>query len=127
MFAVLDSFLLEIPTDLRSCGEYAFVKACNGCIGNNFGGKLCYHSYQNRCIIKWAGTVLVQSVHHCVIHHWKAEVVSILMVCVDFYIKIIMGKFEYHDWWESHAVRCGWPGICNLPFTQTLIATPGPF
>ena len=27
-FAVLNLFLFEIPTDLQSCGEYAFVKAC---------------------------------------------------------------------------------------------------
>ena len=26
--AVLNSLLLEIPTDLKSCSEYAFVKAC---------------------------------------------------------------------------------------------------
>ena len=29
IFAVISSFLLQIPTDLKSCGEYAFVKACS--------------------------------------------------------------------------------------------------
>ena len=30
-------------------------------------------------IIKWASEVLIQGVHHYVIHHWQAEVFSILM------------------------------------------------
>ena len=38
----------------------------------------------NYYIIKWAGAVLIQGVQHCVIYHWKAEVGSILMGCVEF-------------------------------------------
>ena len=33
-FAVLDSLLLEIPTDLKSCREYASVKACCSLLGS---------------------------------------------------------------------------------------------
>ena len=32
IFALLNSLWLEIPTDLKSCGEYAFITACF-CIG----------------------------------------------------------------------------------------------
>ena len=34
----------------------------------------------NYYIIKLGGTVLRQGVHHCVLYHLKAEVVSILMM-----------------------------------------------
>ena len=32
---------------------------------------------------KWAGAVLIQGVHHCVIHRWKAELFSIHMSFVE--------------------------------------------
>ena len=35
------------------------------------------------CIIKWAVAVPIQGVPQCVIHHWKAEVFSIFMMCVE--------------------------------------------
>ena len=41
---------------------------------------MCYHSYQTRYIIKLAVGGWLQGVHNCVIHHWKAEVFSILLV-----------------------------------------------
>ena len=40
---------------------------------------MCYNSYQNK-YIKLTSTVLIQGVQHCVIHHGKVEVFSILMV-----------------------------------------------
>ena len=50
-----------------------------GCLGTHFGGNLCaIYIY-----IKWAGTVQIQGLHHCVIHHWSAEVFSILTRCVE--------------------------------------------
>ena len=36
----------------------------------------------NYYIIKWAGAVLRQGLHHCVIHHWTADIFSILTRCV---------------------------------------------
>ena len=37
----------------------------------------------NYYIITWAGAVLIQGVHHCVIHHWQAGIFSIFTRCVE--------------------------------------------
>ena len=49
-----------------------------GCHRHYFGVLPQLPSY---CIIKYAGAVLIQGIHHCVIHHWEGEVFSMLMGC----------------------------------------------
>ena len=48
-----------------------------------------------------AGTVLIHGVHYCVIHHWKPEVLNILIgwKCDMMYINILIinGKIHLHN------------------------------
>ena len=63
-------------------------------------------------IIKWPGAVLILCVHHCVIYHWKAGFLSILMNHVELWYVVYLNNYRHFSCKYSN--NCSWIAHSHL-------------